>query len=751
MKKENNFILKRIQNFLYSFYAKDIKEARLSEIYDGLVKALMQDIGKNWSKSKKNFKSKEVYILSFEYNPGKFLSNAIDSLNYQDEVRECLSILNISMGDLIKYEKEASLGISEIGTGAWYLSKQLSENKIKSLSYALRYESGGMKQKIMNGIQLIDSNEWLYKGNKWEHKKAFSYLINIGDKKLKSVAYDMPICNNENDFVNTLRLWKAESINKINYSNNISSDFKKYYEDYIDNNSLTQFLYLDNSTYEGKLFRLKQEYFYCVSTIQDIFRRYFKNNDNIEKIDEKIKIILCDIHPSLAIIEFIRCLHLGYNLELEKCVIISKKVFDHIAFLVTPDSKEYYDMSMIKLVDISLYNIILKLDSYAKNNLNVNIIENDQIKYNKINYYFVDEYFYLSKIIVDNDKDFIKDFSTLNFGIDRYMYSQSNNINLKEILKKYNIDILENNNLEKIKDLKGNQEFYDDIDIMKYNNKIKFIDYFNLDRNNFINPYSIFDMQLSMFHEAKRQLLNAITIASTYYMLKENSNIFITPTTYIFSGKASDSYYMAKEIIKFIFALKHMIDKDRLIKEKIKIIFIEDLNVEKLKKIYPACDIYSHLTLPIYDNQSFDMLNSIFNFSNIVSSKAGVLNNINSPNKIYKFGKEYEEIIKVQNENLYDAREFYYKNDIIRHTVDNLINEDYNTLPYNFKNIYDYILSYNDSFFVFNDSQELFDIRSIISRDYLDKNKWIDNEIDNILWAKEFKFRDYLEKFKKEI
>lgn len=751
MKKENNFILKRIQSFLYSFYAKDIKEARLSEIYDGLVKALMQDIGKNWSKSKKNFKSKEVYILSFEYNPGKFLSNAIDSLNYQDEVRECLSILNISMSDLINYEKEASLGISEIGAGAWYLSKQLSENKIKSLSYALRYESGGMKQKIMNGIQLIDSNEWLYKGNKWEHKKAFSYLINIGDKKLKSVAYDMPIYNNENDFVNTLRLWKAESINKINYSNNISSDFKKYYEDYIDNNSLTQFLYLDNSTYEGKLFRLKQEYFYCVSTIQDIFRRYFKNNDNIEKIDDKIKIILCDIHPSLAIIEFVRCLHFGYDLDLVKCVEICKKVFDHIAFLVTPDSKEYYDMSMIKLVDISLYNIILKLDSYAKNNLNVNIIENDQIKYNKINYYFVDEYFYLSKIIVDNDKDFIKDFSTLNFGIDRYMYSQSNNINLKEILKKYNIDILENNNLEKIKDLKGNQEFYDDIDIMKYNNKIKFIDYFNLDRNNSINPYSIFDMQLSMFHEAKRQLLNAITIASTYYMLKENSNIFITPTTYIFSGKASDSYYMAKEIIKFIFALKHMIDKDRLIKEKIKIIFIEDLNVEKLKKIYPACDIYSHLTLPIYDNQSFDMLNSIFNFSNIVSSKAGVLNNINSPNKIYKFGKEYEEIIKVQNENLYDAREFYYKNDIIRHTVDNLINEDYNTLPYNFKNIYDYILSYNDSFFVFNDNQELFNIRSIISRDYLDKNKWIDNEIDNILWAKEFKFSDYLEKFKKEI
>lgn len=743
MKKVNNFILKRIQNFLYSFYAKDVEDARINEIYDGLVKALLQDIGKNWSDSKKYYEGKELYILSFEYNPGKFLSSAIKSLNYEKEVDQCLSILGLSMDDLVAYEREASLGNSEIGFGSWYLAKELSKNKIKSISYALRYESGGMKQKIIDGSQFINSNEWLYKGNKWEHKKAFYYIIKMENKQLKSVAYDMPIFNEENDYVNTLRLWKAESINKINYLNNTSGDLKNFYNDYIDNNSLTQFLYLDNSTYEGKLFRLKQEYFYSVSSVQDILRRYFKKNDDIRKIDKKIKVIISDIHPSLAILEFIRCLNVGYGLELDECVKLSKNIFNHIGFLLTPDSREYYDIEMIKLIDESMYDEIINLDKYCKDNLDLNIIENQQLRYDRVNYCFVGKYFYLSKTFVENYKIDYKKFSYINFGIDRDMYASSNNINLKNVLNNYRIDIKNDVSLEKLNNLKNNSNLVDDLEEAKYKNKLSFIESFDLDKNKSLNPYSIFDMQLTMFHEAKRQLLNAINIASIYYMLKENSNISISPTTYIFSGKANDGYYMAKEIIKFIFALKHMIDKDRLIKEKIKIIFIEDLNVEKLKLIYPACDVYSNLTLPIFDNQSFEMMHSIFNFSNVISSKGGVLSNLNKENKIYTFGKTYDELVRTQK--TYNANDFYYKNDIIKITVDNLINEDYNNLPYNFKNIFDYIISYNDSFLIFKDNKDLLETRLKLGKDYLDKRKWINNEIANILWAKEFNLGKNLE------
>uniref|UniRef100_UPI0023F4532A glycogen/starch/alpha-glucan phosphorylase n=1 Tax=Anaerococcus hydrogenalis TaxID=33029 RepID=UPI0023F4532A len=358
-------------------------------------------------------------------------------------------------------------------------------------------------------------------------------------------------------------------------------------------------------------------------------------------------------------------------------------------------------------------------------------------------YCFVGKYFYLSKTFVENYKIDYKKFSYINFGIDRDMYASSNNINLKNVLNNYRIDINNDISLEKLNDLKNNSNLVDYLEEAKYKNKLSFIESFDLDKNKSLNPYSIFDMQLTMFHEAKRQLLNAINIASIYYMLKENSNISISPTTYIFSGKANDGYYMAKEIIKFIFALKHMIDKDRLIKEKIKIIFIEDLNVEKLKLIYPACDVYSNLTLPIFDNQSFEMMHSIFNFSNVISSKGGVLSNFNKENKIYTFGKTYDELVMTQK--TYSANDFYYKNDIIKITVDNLINEDYNNLPYNFKNIFDYIISYNDSFLIFKDNKDLLETRLKLGKDYLDKRKWINNEIANILWAKEFNLGKNLE------
>lgn len=748
MNKNNNFILKRIQSFLYSFYAKEIEDAKLGEIYDGLVKALMQDIGKNWSKSKKSLENKEVYLLSFEYSPGKFIENIVESLGYKKEVDDCLKMLDISMEDLLNYEKEASLGNSDIGIGSWYLMKELSKNKIKSIAYALRYESGGMKQVIRDGRQFVNPNEWLSVGSKWEHKKAFSYLLNIEGKKTKAVAYDMPIFNNENKFVNTLRLWKAESINKVDYMNLSIGDFKSAYDDYINNNSLTQFLYLDNSTYEGKLFRLKQEYFYSVSTVQDIFRRYFKKNHDLKNIKNKIKIILADIHPSLAIIEFIRTLNQGYKLEIKECVEISKKIFVHIGFLITPDSKESYDISMIKLIDKSFYDIILKLDDFVKENLNLSIIENGQLRYDRLIYCFVHDYYYLSKTFVDNYRENGANFSFLNFGVDRHLYADSNNLLLKKSLEKYGINITNKESLRKIRNLKNCKNFYDEVEDIKFKNKLKLIKHFKLDQFDRINPYSIFDMQLAMFHEAKRQLLNAISIASTYYNLKDNANIFISPTTYIFSGKANDGYFMAKEIIKFILALKHMIDKDKLIKEKLKIIFIEDTNVEKLRKIYPACDVYSNLSLPIYDNQSFHMLNSIFNMANVLSSKGGIISNIDKKNEIYTFGKTYEEIEKIRNENTYDAREFYYKNHLLKRTIDNLINEDYSNLPYNFKNIYDYLISFNDSFFIFKDHDSLLDLRFKISTDYLDKEKWIDKEIDNILWANEFNLDENLEKLK---
>lgn len=736
---KDNIILKRIQSFLYSFYAKDLKDARLGEVYDGLVNSLMQDIGISWVKSKKQYKGKEIYILSFEYKPGKFLQEALGILNLNHEFEDFLENIDYTYDDLLLYEKEPSLGNSDIGIGSWYILREFTKKRIKAMAYALRYESGSMTQEIKGGRQYINPNNWLYKGNMWEHKKAFSYILNIENRDLKSVAYDMPVFDCKNNFINTLRLWKSESIHKINYMNLTNGDLESAYSDYVKDNSLTQFLYLDDSNYDGKFYRLKQEYFYSISSIQDVFRRYFKNNSNLREIGDKIEFILSDIHPSLAIVEFIKSLNLGYKICLEESICIAKKVFTHIAFLLTPESIEYYPMDMFKKIDNEFYEFLYILDEYCKINYKEAIIENNKLDYKKLNILFTKNYYYLSKIYQENSEDSVKGSSYINLGIDMNIYAYTNNKYLKEV--KYLKDLGELKKISEDSSIFSDKILFDDLEKSKFLNKKSLIEKLNLKNDN-INPYSIFDMQISVFHESKRQLLNALSIALIYYKLRDNANIRFSPTTYIFSGLANDGYFMAKEVIKFILALKHMIDKDILIKNKLKIIFIENLDVEKSKVLFPACDIYSNLSLPNLDNQSFAMLNAAFNFSNICSSRGGILKNIDKDNAIYKIGNEFEEINELKK--TYNASDFYYKNDIIRYTIDNLINEDYYKLPYNFKTIYDYLINYNDSFFIFRDLENVSKTRFDMSNDYLNRDKWIKNELKNIIWADNFRMDDKL-------
>ena len=189
-----------------------------------------------------------------------------------------------------------------------------------------------------------------------------------------------------------------------------------------------------------------------------------------------------------------------------------------------------------------------------------------------------------------------------------------------------------------------------------------------------------------------------------------------------------------------------MIDRDKFISEKIKIIFIEDLDVEKIKEVLPAVDIYSNLTLVTLDNQNFHVLNSIFNMSNIISSKGGIVNNLEEENAFYTFGADFKNIQKLDENNYYNANEFYYDNKVVKFTIDNLLNESYENLPYDFKTIYDQLLMYNDSFKTFYELESLIKIRKVAEKDYLDVNKWTKNQIKNIIWANNFRLDEVINK-----
>jgi starch phosphorylase len=733
---KRNIYIERIQNFLYSFYAKDIKDARFNEVYDALCNAIMQDIGKTWVKSKDISAGKQYYILSFEYQVGKFLENNIRSLGIEDKLKKSLEELGYQLEDFIKYEKEAHLGSGEIGIGSFYLLKELTNKKIKALAYALRYESGFARQEIKDGGQFERADFWLDRGKNREHRKGFENTITISDRKLNSIFYDMPIISEDASFVNSLRLIRSYPINKIDFSKFSKGSILEAYDDYIKDSSLTQFLYVDNSSYQGKLLRLKQEYFYCKSAVDDIFRRYLgkdtgKKAGSIDEIDDKIKIIVSDIHPTLAIIEFISSLHKDFEFSYAKAIKYSRKIFDHITFLATDDSREYYDMEMIKSVNKDLYQSIKDINlALIEENPKKEIIRNNYLIYELVSKNLCGRFIVPSKhqyeILKDDDN-----FKLMDFGFDRDLYVKNNNKNLVNLFKEYGIEDLSYEKIKKVSSLKENSSFIKSLDKIKFENKNRLINDLIKEEKNKINPYSIFDVQITNFHEAKRQLLNALSIASLYYTLKDNSNILFNPTTFIFSGKANEGYFIAKETIRFILALKNMIDKDFLLKDKIKIVFIENIDVTKARLILPAVDIYNNLTIENLDNIDFGLLQASFNMANIISTDAGILENKKIGNSIYKVEKN------IENENM-KAVDSYYSNHRLKYTVDNLINESYARFPYDFKLIFDYILKYDDSFNIFKDFSSILETKKKVNRDYLDLESWTQKEIDNLIWANEF-------------
>lgn len=741
---KDNIIIERIQNFLYSFYAKDIKDARKNEIYHGLCHALMEDIGKKWVDAKNISSDKNVYILSFEYMPGKLLENNIRKLRMEDEVKEALEALGFTYEEILDYEAEASIGNGEIGIGSSYILNELTKKRIKTVGYSLRYEGGNMKQVIKNGMQVEYADYWLANSNKWEHKKGFFEELEIDRRKLRATAYDLPAICDEGDYVNTLRLWSSNPISKIDFQDFSRGDLINAYDDYIKDSSITQFLYLDNSTYEGRLLRLKQEYFYAYACIHDIFRRYFKHFDDIDKIKDRVRIIVSDVHPALALIEFVKVLHDDHDFSYEKAISYSRQVFEHLVFLITEDSYESYDLAMVERVNPDFKKRLVEInESLISEDPSYNIIENGYLSLNLVNKSLSNKYMVSSQTMFDYFKEY-SDYriENINMGIDRGLYVSSANRRLKKFLKDYGIDDFSKENIKKVSCFYRDQAFIDGLEEIKFRNKKDFIDKL-YGKNPRLNPYSIFDVQSTNFHEANRQVLNALSIADLYYRLKENSNLDISPTTYIFSGKANEGYYIAKENIKFILALQKMIEKDRLIKEKIKILFVENLNVSKSRLIYPTCDIYSDLTLPIYDNNGFEILSASMNFSNIISTKGGISKNKNDlSHSFYLFGRTIEEFAEEKKNNYYKASDYYYGNDRVRNTVNALINEPYENLPYNFKTIYDYLINYNDSFHVFKDMEEVSEKRIKVSNDYLDKNTWVKQEIDNILWANYFGLDD---------
>lgn len=760
---ENKEILKNlIRQNLLELFSKDVKNARNYELYLSVAHSLRSFFAKDWLDTKSRHRDNRTnYILSFEYLTGKSMERIARYLGLYDDFKESLFELGIDYRDILSQEVEPALGNGSMAISSYELLQAASANKLNSLGYGLRYRGGMFNQEIIHGAQIEGGEYWLSNDNPWEHIKGFSYDVKFKDFTVTAKAYDMPVLGKENGFINTFRLWSAEYQNGVDFE---SFSEGKLYEAFLLKNktdSIVEFLYPESSSSFGTELRLYQEYFYASASIQDILRRYFSQDltRTFENFEKFVNIEIHDIHPALAIAEFVRILCHNYKQSFEDSINLAQKVFSYVNFGVFPESFESWKLDEIESVcpivldSLRTIHDLNERENREKNQNYMPIIKDGRVSYFNLIAYTSKDIFALTKHHAENMSKFIRDEDiekkVLNIDIsnsnDNWLVENNRELTglLNETLacdvKKFpekKVNLI--NHLE-------NLDFFTEFAKIKSEKKKKQASFIREKLDVVINPNSLFDMQMERMHEYKRQLLNALAIAGLYFKLKDQPNLDITERTYFFSGKAPKGYYIAKEIIKFINALAYMINRNLVIKDKIKIVFIPNLSMDYLKKSVQACDLYESLSYPDLEVGFGNSLKFLMNGTVNISSNQGTIANDLKNYREFSYSFEEKTSFKQSVESL------YHSNEDIKYTIDNLLSLTWRDFPYDFRNIYNYLINTNDYYQVLANLTSYSKVHFKACEEFLNQEKWIkksikaivytsgytmDKTIENLLWKK---------------
>ncbi|MDO5718359.1 MAG: glycogen/starch/alpha-glucan family phosphorylase [Tissierellia bacterium] len=747
----------KLISYLYSITGKDLRTANNEDMYMAISYLLREIIGMNWEDSKIKYNNlKTVYILSFEYLPGKMLEKNLLYLGLRDIAESVLGELDFKLEDILDIETELGIGHGSLGAICDSYLDSLSTMQFPGFAYGIRYERGLMIQKLVDGIQIEEPDNWLKKTNVWELKKYYNYDIEYKDFQVKAQSFDFPYIGYDNKSVNTMRLWSAEPKNDLKFDSFSKGNLQEAYDEYIKSKSISEFLYPDDSTRKGKRFRLMQEYFYVSASIKDIIRRYFKYKGNILKLGDRICIEINDVHPILAIPELINILTVDYGLSYEMSFKISSKLFTYTNHTTLSESFELWDISLIEDVIPQLVKPIRYLDELSRKEFKEMGISDDEVfemaiiqnsHLNSVNLAsFVSRtinslsdmhQYVLSKENLRGYYKYYKDkFIVKRGSINHRRWLLKSNKKLTDLISQTIGDDFkrDSNKMIELLEYKNDGILLDELGRIKYENKREVAEYLKKELGIKINPYSVFDMQLSRFHEYKRQLLNAFKIASDYFLLKENCNYDIVPRTYFFGGKAPSSYYIAKEIIAFINSLMKVINNDRLIKDKIKIVFIENLNISKTEFAIKAADVNESLATASKESASMSTLKFMMNGAITIGVSDGLNKEIFSDlgrGNYFEFGISSEEVME-NDRGGYNAYEYYNQSPEIRNLINRLNNKSMTEFQYNFKPIYNMLIKYNDSFMVLRDFLSYKKAQERLEKRYRDEVGWNEMALINI-------------------
>ncbi|MCK9614423.1 MAG: glycogen/starch/alpha-glucan phosphorylase [Candidatus Omnitrophica bacterium] len=781
---------------------KDKYTATKEDKFMALATALRDRLIERWLNSQEAFhksNTKRVYYLSLEFLIGKLFETNMLNLGLQEEITKVADDVGISIEDLMECEPDAGLGNGGLGRLAACFMDSMATLGIPAHGYGIRYDYGIFKQKIINGNQVEFPDAWFDKSDPWEFARPeytvkvrlFGHTRMFNDKQGKlcvewidtkdifAKPYDIPVVGYENDFANTLRLWAAHSSNEFELDYFNHGDYERAMIDKVFSEIISKVLYPGDAAYRGKILRLTQEYFFSAASISDIIRRFKTENSDLRLLPTKAVIQLNDTHPSIAIAEMMRILIDEEGMEWESAWKITRDTFAYTNHTVMPEALEKWPVSTFQQVLPRHLELIYEINRRFLDEVSVrfpgdmdrlsrmSIIEEGNPKMVRMAYlaiigsHSINGVSKLHSRLLREDlfKDFYEmfpeNFNNKTNGITQRRWLLKSNKGLSRLITESigNKWITDLSQTKKLLDFVKDNSFCKKWQQIKKENKQALADFIYKANNIRVNPDSIFDVQVKRIHEYKRQLLLCVYIVSQYLMIKNNPKSSFVPRTFIFAGKAAPEYFMAKRIIKFINNIAEVINKDKDIDDKLKVVFLEDYRVSLAERIFPASDLSEQISTAGTEASGTGcmkfMLNGALTIGTYDGANIEICEEVGEDN-IFIFGLRVDEIKKIRQKG-YWPQDYINRSQSLGEAI-RFIQNNFFCLqePDLFKPLADNLI-YSDPYLICADFDNYCQTQEKVSKNYLDSASWTKKSIINVAKSGKFSSDRTIKEYAKDI
>ena len=796
---------KEVEDYLKVLFRKSISEADDQQKFQAVAYAVKDFVVDQWMATHKTYEEedvKTVYYLSMEFLTGRALGNIIINLKGNKAIKEAIEELGMNLDVIEDQEPDAALGNGGLGRLAACFLDSLSTLGYPAYGCGIRYKYGMFKQVIENGYQVEKPDDWLKYGNPFEIKRPeyavevkFGGYVTIRKDKngkdrfvqenyqsVRAVPYDVPVVGYNNNVVNTLRIWDAEAIDTFNLDSFDKGDYQKAVEQQNLARTICEVLYPNDNHMAGKELRLKQQYFFVSASVQRAVLKYMENHDDIHKIYEKVCFQLNDTHPTVAIAELMRILMDDYGLSWEESWDITTKTCAYTNHTIMSEALEKWPLELFSRLLPRIYQIIeeinrrfiLEIQAKYPNDYSkvqkMAIIYDGQVKMANLAIvagFSVNGVARLHTEILKNQelKDFYEmmpeKFNNKTNGITQRRFLLHGNPLLADwVTKKIGDEWITNlshiNELSTYVDDELSQKEFMNI---KYQNKVRLAKYIKEHNGIEVDPRSIFDVQVKRLHEYKRQLLNILHIMYLYNQLKKNPGMDFYPRTFIFGAKASAGYKRAKSIIKLINSVADVVNNDKSINGKIKVVFIENYRVSNAEIIFAAADVSEQISTASKEasgtgNMKF-MLNGALTLGTMDGANVEIVEEVGEENA-FIFGMSSDEVIEYEHNGQYNPRDIYNTDPDIRAVLTQLVDGTYSPNNYDeFRDIYNSLLDGQggrpDMYFILKDFRSYAEAQKRVEEAYRDTTGWARSAMLNVAKSGKFSSDRTIEEYAKEI